>query len=189
MMYDMNQYAKDSLYRTQQLQAAQQLHLAEMVQAKQQTSFNVLHIGRKAVITISLFIVFISFLMLLPETIHASDKSDPGGADAFYDQMIAYRLGHYYYVTGEYERAVDYYNRAIDGIPESVLGRISSFRDIYWYKGDAQLKAGQSDAALVSYQYYLQLADNEAKPKEIEFVNALKTSMANGNVAMEPLEL
>lgn len=189
-MYDMNQYAKDKLYRTQKLHEAQQTQLAKIVDENHKTlPSNAKRIGRNLTITISLVTFFVLFLMLAPQTMYAQDKADPGTVDAFYDQMIAYRLGHYYYVTGEYERAVDYYNQAIAGIPELILMRISSYRDLYWYKADAQLKAGQPDAALASYQYYLQLDGDDAREVEINFVQTLAANIAIGNLVMEPLEI
>ncbi len=188
-MYDMNQYAKDKLYRAEKLHKAQQLQLAEAVRENHTPmSSSAFLTGRKLTITVSLVTFFVLFLLLVPQTIYADDKLDPGGADAFYDQMIAYRLGHYYYVTGEYERAVYYYDQAIAGIPELILAQISSFLDLYWYKGDAQLKAGLPDAALESYQYYLQLAGDQAKGAEINFVQTLEANIATGNLVMEPLE-
>src|SRR6266498_1421040 len=157
-MYNLNQYSKDINRRARIQQEVQQIHLAEAMQRNQKAATaNSLHIGHKLTVAIALVIVVILFLLLAPQRISASDKFDSGENDAFYDQMIAYRLGHYYYVTGEYERAVDYYNQAIVGIPEIVMMHMSCFRDLYWYRGDAQLKAGQPDAALDSYEYYLKL--------------------------------
>lgn len=188
-MYNLNQYTKDTNRRARIQQEVKQIHFADEMQANQKTaSANTLHIGHKLTVTIALVIVVILFLLLAPQRISASDKFDSGDADAFYDQMMAYRLGHYYYVTGDYERAVDYYNQAIEGIPEAVLAQVSSFRDLYWYRGDAQLKSEQLDAALDSYQYYLKLAGDEAVEVEINFVQALQTNIATGNVTMEPLE-
>lgn len=189
-MNNMQQYAIDKLNQTLKLHEAEQLHLAETVPGQYRTStFTTLRINHKIVKTVSLVALFVLFLLVIPQTIHAQDKYDTSGQDAYYDQMMAFRLGHYYYVTGEYERAIEYYNHAIEGIPEAIFVQMSSFRDLYWLKGDAQLKAGQPDAAYITYQRYLQLAGNEAKEKEIAFVQTLETNLATGNVVMEPLEV
>lgn len=187
-MYDMNQYAKDKMYRAQKLQEARQAHLAANLQVVSKPAI-LMFSGRKLIITLSVITTFIILLMVMPTAIQAQDKYEAGSADPFYDQMIAYRLGHYYYVIGEYQRAVDYYNEALIGIPEIILVQMSSLRDIYWLRGDAQLKAGQTNAALESYQMYLQLAGTKASVQETEFVGAIINSIANGTVVMEPLEI
>ncbi len=188
-MYNLNQYSKDTNRRARIQQEVQQINFADNLQGNQKTiSTNTLHIGHKLTLTIALAVLVILFLLLAPQKISASDKFDAGEADAFYDEMVAYRLGYYYYVTGEYERAVDYYNQAIAGIPEVVMIRMSCFRDLYWYRGDAQLKLEQPDAALGSYQYYLKLAGDQVNDVEISFVQALQANIATGNVTMKPLE-
>ncbi len=187
-MYDLNQYAKDQSSLTRKIHQAEQQHLAELaLKNSNMPSHNSIHMGHRMMMTILVVVGFILFLLLVPQTTNAQDKSDPGNADAFYDQMIAFRLGYYYYVTGEYERAVDYYNQAITGIPESILARMNDFRCIYWYLGDAQLKAGNADAALKNYQHYLELVGDEANTVTIDFVQTLKENIASGEVVLEPL--
>ncbi len=188
-MYNPNQYAKDKLYRTQKIHEAEQQHLADRVQGNQSTfSMRKFYMGHRLLVTMLLVAVFVLFLLLVPRTINASDdKSDPGEGDAFYDQMVAFRLGYYYYVTGEYDRAVDYYNQAIEGIPEVVFTRMNVFRCIYWYRGDAQLKAGQPEAALESYHHYLELMGDEANTVTVDFVQTVEDSITSGAVMPEPL--
>ncbi len=188
-MYNPNQYAKDKLYRTQKIREAEQQHLADRVQGNQSTfSLRKFYIGHRLLVTMMLAAVFVLFLLLVPRTISASDnKADPGDGDAFYDQMVAFRLGYYYYVTGEYDRAVDYYDQAIEGIPEVMFTRVDTFRCIYWYRGDAELKAGQPDAALVSYRYYLELAGDQVNPVVVDFVQTVEDSIMSGAAMPEPL--
>ena len=127
-------------------------------------------------------------MFILSGTIYADDKLERGETDPYYQQMIAYRLGHYYYVTGDYEQAIEHYEQAIDGIPESVLARMSSLRDLYWLKGDALLKANQPEAALISYLFYLHLAGGSVTDTEVQFVEMLSANIAAGNVVLEPLD-
>lgn len=188
-MYNPNQYAKDKLYRTLKLREAEQQHLADMVQENQTTfSLQKFYVAHRLMVTMLLAAVFVLLLLLAPRTISASDsKSDPGAGEAFYDQMVAFRLGYYYYVTGEYDRAVDYYNQAIAGIPEEVFAKVDTFRCIYWYRGDAQLKAGQFDAALDSYRSYLELAGDQVNPAVVDFVQTVENSITSGAAMPEPL--
>ena len=186
-MYDLNQYAKDQLHRSQQLQEAQKRHLSDTL-SKQHAVFN-LHpfFQNKVKLLLTICITGMS-LLIISGTIHADDKLDRGEADPYYSQMVAYRLGHYYYVTGDYERAIEYYEQAINGIPESVLARMSSLHDLYWLKGDALLKANQPEAALISYLYYLHLAGDHVTDKEFIFVVSLSANIASGHIVLEPLD-
>jgi len=187
-MYNLNQYAKDTNRRARIQQEVQQINFADTIQGNQKTvSFNTRRMGYKLIVTTALAVLVILLLLLVPQTTNASDKLDPGEGDAFYDQMVAFRLGYYYYVTGEYERAVDYYNQAIGGLPEVVFTRVDTFRCMYWYLGDAQLKDGDPNAALKNYQRYLELVGDQANPVAVNFVQTLKDSITSGGVTPEPL--
>ena len=186
-MYNLNQYAKDQYHRSQQLQNAQEQHLADMVSDRKASPNRRPLFHNKSRLLLIACVTLVS-MFILSGTIFADDKLDHGETDPYYEQMIAYRLGHYYYVTGDYERAIEYYEQAIDGIPEAVLARMSSLRDLYWYKGDALLKANQPEAALISYLFYLQLAGGSATDPEVQFVEMLSANIAAGNVVLEPLD-
>ncbi|MBI1277630.1 MAG: hypothetical protein GC179_05845 [Anaerolineaceae bacterium] len=189
-MYDINQYEKDNLHRAQMLREAEHIRLEKIAQPSPTLhSGLVLHIGHRGVIAFVVILLVLAYLLLVPQTSYAQDKVDADKSDAYCEQMIAFRLGHYYYVTGDYERAIGYYDTAIAGIPEAVLGHIASLRDIYWYKGDAQLMAGQMEKALASYRHYVALAGNDAQSQELAFVKALEDNLAAGIMVMEPLEL
>jgi cytochrome c-type biogenesis protein CcmH/NrfG len=93
--------------------------------------------------------------------------------EPFADAMRAYREGLYALNHGDPEQAVERLTVAIESIPAEVVARVPAYQDMYWVLGEAQEAAGLAEEALISYQYWLELAGDEAAPWTAVKVKAL----------------
>ena len=103
---------------------------------------------------------------------------DPGGGDFFPEASLAYRMGHYYLVTGEPDKALEWLTQAFDNMPEEVLLTMPLYQDWYWTLGEAQEAAGLWQEALTSYQQWLMLAGDDAAPWAVAHAQALDEQAA-----------
>jgi tetratricopeptide (TPR) repeat protein len=131
---------------------------------------------------LALFVLLMVTLLAMPRVSGAHHVKEPGKGEPFADAMVAYRLGHYYFVHGDYSQAIVKYRLAIKGIPAKVFEAASTYRVLYWDMGDAYLLDGQYDEALSSYQHYLDLAGDDASDKAIAYVEQLATAINQHSV-------
>lgn len=94
--------------------------------------------------------------------VHAQEAHDPGEYEPFPEAMLAYRLGNYYFVTGDYARAADKLSEAVRLMPETAFALQPRYSVLYWALGEAQEAEGMQAEALISYRRFLTLADEEA---------------------------
>ncbi|MCA9908650.1 MAG: hypothetical protein KC519_08385 [Anaerolineae bacterium] len=169
--------AKDQLldqeYRTQKMVAAKQQRLAQYVHGNEYDHLELQHNGRRTLIMIASFI-FLLLVTLFASTQTASAQSvvtrDPADNEPYKPAMLAYRLANYHAVAGDFERAIVEYERAIEGFPAELFAVDVSVAAIYWQLGDAQRLSGDTEAALVSYHLFLDLAGDKASEVAFERV-------------------
>ena len=135
-----------------------------------------LHSKRWLVLT-SILIVVVTLLLASHRPAHAQDNIDRGKAEPFPDAIIAYRLGNYYLVKGDYERAIEYLSKSIALIPEEIFIVETAYADIYWALGEAEERSGLYAQALDHYQRFLDLAGNEAAPWTNQKVETLRAQL------------
>ncbi|NLE52978.1 MAG: tetratricopeptide repeat protein [Chloroflexi bacterium] len=136
------------------------------------------HLRRKKfpLLTVS-FIIVVTLALASHRPARAQDNIDGGKAEPFPDAIIAYRLGNYYLVIGDYERAIEYLSRAIALIPEEVFAIETAYADIYWALGEAEERSGLYAQALFHYQRFLDLAGDEAAPWTQQKVQTLRAQL------------
>lgn len=189
-MFNSNDYAKGKAYRSDKMREATRDHLAKETQSGStnpvefQTFF---YAHRRAVIVVVLAVLAALLTLMLPNTSSAHDLAESGDNEPFAPAIQAYRVGHYYYVSGQYEKAIEQYTLAIEGIPAVVFEKADTYRVIHWDMGDARLMAGQYDEALASYRRFIELMDGTASTAAIEFVERLEESIARDMVNLTPL--
>ncbi len=182
MFYNSSDYPKAQTYRSDRLAEARRDHLAKITNPATFKFPALRRCRRLLVVAVALVI-----LVALPVTAGAQDKREAGDNEPFATAIMAYRLGHYYYVTGQYDRAVEHYTQAIDGIPAEIFAFSVDYAVMYWDMGDALLLAGQYAAALDSYQHFVDLLDGGASAEVIAFVAQLETAVAQGVVTLQPM--
>lgn len=189
-MFNSNDYAKDKAYRSDKMRQAGRDHLAKAALAGSTHRFELepfVYAHRRAVIAVTLVVLAVVLMMALPRMTNAHDLADPGEGELFAPAIMAYRIGHYYYVAGNYDRAIEEYTKAIEGIPPVVFEKSADYAVMYWDMGDAQLMAGEHENALMSYRRFLELLDEKASQRAIEFVERLEAGIAQGVVNLTPL--
>jgi tetratricopeptide (TPR) repeat protein len=130
------------------------------------------------VIVLAVLLLFTGYLR-----VYAQEMVDPGTSEPFADAMVAYRLGYYYLVTGDYEQAVEQLNEAIELIPEWAFTAESAYADLYWTLGEAQEHLGLYEDALVNYHQFLELVGDDAAPWTVEWVQQLENRVAAAHAA------
>lgn len=131
-------------------------------------------------------LLILAALLVLPvgrPAARGQDLVDPDDADLFHDAMLAYRLGHYYLVKGDYERAVIKLTEAINLIPQEVFLAAPAYGDMYWTLGAAQEGAGMVVEALASYQRFVVLVGDDAAPWVLVKVRFLEFRVARWRLA------
>jgi tetratricopeptide (TPR) repeat protein len=109
--------------------------------------------------------------------VHAQDAWDTGESELFPEAMLAYRLGNYYLVTGDCERAVEKLSEAIDLMPAEAFTALPQYSVMYWTLGQAQEQAEMQAEALASYRQFLTLAGEKAAPWTAEKVQQLQAEL------------
>jgi tetratricopeptide (TPR) repeat protein len=83
-------------------------------------------------------------VVLLPSLIaQAQDLRDPGVTEPYHPSFVHYRVGIYFALRGNYERALDEFTQAIDGLPQ--------FGSAYAARGDVYQTLGEFDLAIADY--------------------------------------
>lgn len=183
MFFNSNDYPKSIVYRNDRLAEARRDHLAKQVKPSE---FDVHFLRRFRLLMVAAIALVI--LVTLPGISRAgSDMIEPDANEPFVAAITAYRLGHYYFVTAEYDKAIAYYTQAIDGIPAVVFEKAEKYRVIYWDMGDALLMNGQYEAALASYQHFLELTGETASQRATEFVERLEEGISQQVINLTPL--
>ncbi len=177
-MFSYRNYSQNKVYRTEKIREAENDRLAQL--ARENTRRHVF--GRRTAIVI--VTIFILVALLSPQTSYAQDYSvsDAGGHDYYTEATTAYRLGRFYFARQNYERAIEAYSEAIEGIPQAVFEALPLYANIYWELGNAQTMAGHYAEALVSYRSYLELAGDDASVEAVEYVAALEAALHEGTV-------
>jgi tetratricopeptide (TPR) repeat protein len=183
MLYS-NDYAKDKEYRARKMREAENNRQARKAQSNSTSGFRWQPVpGRRVALALVLVALLLVSALVFPLVTRAQDAWDSGSREAFFDAMVAYRMGRYYFARGDYLRAIARYEEAIAGIPQEVYEVIPGYANLYWDMGEAQFMAGQYDAALVSYHRYLELATPEASAEARVYVQQLEQAMSNGTVS------
>jgi tetratricopeptide (TPR) repeat protein len=130
------------------------------------------------VIVLAVLLLFTGYLR-----VYAQDAIDPGTSEPFADAMVAYRLGYYYLVTGDYEQAVGQLNEAIALMPEWAFTADSAYADLYWTLGEAQEQLGLYEDALANYHQFLALVGDDAAPWTVEWVQQLEDRVEAAHAA------
>lgn len=76
-------------------------------------------------------VILILSLIVMTHVTLARDTADSGQGQAFSDAILNYRLGHYYFVTGDYEKAIAEYSAAIEAIPATVFEQHLDYAVMY----------------------------------------------------------
>ena len=177
-MFNSNDFAKDQEYRNRTMREVAREQLAIEARSTSTTNFNfadAVRNNRRLIVVV----ILIGLFILMTGTTSARDMTESGN-EPFAEGMQAYRVGHYFYVSGSYERAVAEYQFAIDNIPQDVFAAKDMYWVIYWELGNAQFKAGQPENALDSYKCFLNLMDDGASDEAIKFVSELETRISDG---------
>jgi tetratricopeptide (TPR) repeat protein len=124
-------------------------------------------VGRRKLMAIFTLLVFIIFVVPLAAvsagaSIHFPLPSDDIDAGVIGPGLLAYRLGNYYYVTGNYQRAAEYFAQAIAQTPERVFGLAPQMSAFHWGLFDAQIALEQYEEAAATYLAYLAVAGAKA---------------------------
>ena len=106
----------------------------------------------------------------------AQDSIQPDENILFHDAMLAYRLGNYYRMKGDYERAVEYLSEAITLMPDWAFYADTGYADMHWTLGEALESSGRYSEALVHYRRFLALVGDEAAPWTVKKVEAFAAS-------------
>ncbi|MEO8391923.1 MAG: tetratricopeptide repeat protein [Chloroflexota bacterium] len=183
---DNYQYILNKLHRDvamREVEGEQRAHEACTAPSADLSKASAIHTHSRHLTVTLLVVLFILLTCLFPAVTHAQDLIDVGQGEFFTDAMVAYRVGYYYFLKGDYDRAIQEYEQTVQGIPQGVFAASVDYATIYWDLGDAQLMAEQYDQALASYQHYLDLAGDDATALAVAYVQRLAEAMNNGTVA------
>lgn len=185
MLLNGKEYPLHKEHTARAMRQANQDQLAQLAQPHSTTSSDgrPAHVGRRLVIVTILIVLLALSALAFPQISRANDLLDEGGVEPLAEAMTAYRVGHYYFVAGDYDRAIAYYTEAIDEMPEVIFEGSADYAVIFWDMGDAQFMAGQHGEALACYQRYLELAGDEASAEAAEYVRQLGDALDNGTTA------
>ncbi len=181
-MFNSNDFAKDREYRNRTMREAAREQLANEARSASTSNFNLadaVHNHHRLLVVVILVALFVLAQFLIPRAAAARDTTEAGD-EPFASAMQAYRVGHYFYVAGSYERAIDEYQFAINNIPETIFAAKDMYWVIYWELGNAQFKADQPAEALESYKCFLNLMKEEASDEAVKFVDELETRISDG---------
>ncbi len=187
MFRDANDYyAQDKVYRAQKMRVAESERLGHQARSTLRRNFSItsaIQSHSRFWFAFLLAVLFILFSVTMPSAAHAQFLPDPGEKEPYSDAMAAYLVGNYYFIKGDYDRAVELYGETLEGVPQSALENSIYYAVIYWHLGDAQLMSGQYDEALASYQNYLGCAGDRASALETAYVQRLEQAINSGTPA------
>ena len=175
-----NDYPLDKEYRARMEGKAQQAQLADIATDVEHPTKNWQlpafsgHTWKLRVAAV--FIILVVTVFIAPRTVGAQDSvlhPDTGQSDLLGEPMVAYRMGNYYFVTGDYQRAAEYFTEAIDLMPEVVFTERSEYSCLHWALMEAYLLMGDSEGAVETYRAYLEAAGSTADPIFLAYVQDL----------------
>jgi tetratricopeptide (TPR) repeat protein len=92
----------------------------------------------------------LAFAVATTATAHAQlDLIDRGGAEPFNQEMVSYRVGIYFQLRGEHERAIAEFTVTIDGLPH--------FGEAYAARGDSYTVLGEYEQAITDYNQAIRI--------------------------------
>ncbi len=175
------QYQVDAERRAQTQRQATQDHLAETANARHGRQLpDLQHIGRRLWVAVAIIILVVMAAFVAPQNVEAQDLLDPGQGDPLGLVMVAYRVGSFYFETGDYEKAAEKFAEAIELTPVEVFQQIPEYSVLYWALVDAQVELGDTNGAWDSYQSYLEVAGENADELFVAYVQELEISIASG---------
>ncbi len=175
------QYQLDEQHRTQTQRQATQDHLAQIANVSRGRQLPALpHIGRRLWLAIAIIILVGVAAFVTPTGAKAQDLLDPGQGDPLGQVMVAYRVGSFYFETGDYQKAAEKFTEAIELTPIEVFQQLPEYSVLYWALVDAQLELGDTAGAWDSYQSYLEVAGENADGLFTAYVQELEISIAAG---------
>ena len=121
-----------------------------------------------------IIVLLLGLFVAAQQTFAEGPMHDPGGSDFFPEANLAYRMGHYYLISGEPDKALEWLTLAFEHMPDEVLQTVPMYQDWYWTLGEVQEAAGLYEEALVSYQQWLTLVGDDAAPWTVIYVQALE---------------
>jgi tetratricopeptide (TPR) repeat protein len=133
---------------------------------------------------VTVFALFMLVMLLGPlavvsagESVHPPAPSDETDAGVIGPGLLSYRLGNYYYVTEDYERAAEYFADAIARTPERIFGLLSEMSCFHWGLFDAQIALEQYEDAAATYAAYVAVAGAKADRYFADYVQDIATSL------------
>ncbi len=176
------QYQLDEQRRTQIQHQATQDHLVQIANVRRGRQFPTLpHIGRRLWLAFIIIVLLLTVAIATPTGAKAQDYLiDPGQGDPFGQVMVAYRIGSFYFETGDYEKATEKFAEAIELTPVEVFQQLPEYSVLYWALVDAQLELGDTAGAWDSYQSYLEVAGENADELFTTYVQELEISITAG---------
>lgn len=168
-------YQKSIEYQTLTRQAADQHRLSRRASRQQAATSGVYQIPRQLVIAIIMIVAVVALLTSAqPALAHQNPQLDPGEGTLFQDAMVAFTLGHYYYGVEDYEKALGYFERSIDLLPEIVFEVAPvDYANHYRRLGMTQAVLGDIAGAHDSFERYLVLAGDGADPMIVAVMAAV----------------
>ncbi len=175
------QYQVDAEHRAQKQRQATQDHLAETAIAGRGHQLPGLpHIGRRLLVAIVVVILVAVAAFVSPTGAEAQDVIDSGQGEPFGPAMVAFRVGNFYFETGNYQQAAEKFAEAIELTPVEVFQQLPEYSVMYWMLVDAQVELGDTAGAWDSYQSYLEVAGENADELFTAYVEELEISIVAG---------
>jgi tetratricopeptide (TPR) repeat protein len=173
-------------YQEEQRRQAEQYRAAQAARDTDDTSGQFPLRGRIWVVIGLVIVLAVVFLFAGYMRVYAQDMADPGQSEPFPGAMLAYRLGSYYLVTGDYDRAVAKLGEAVELMPEWAFAVEPDYADLFWTLGEAQEHLGLVEDALANYRQFLALVGDDAAPWTIEWVQQLELRLAEAPATAFP---
>lgn len=110
--------------------------------------------------------LLVLFGTLFSQPAHAQDITiapTSGGSDGVLpDTMRAFQLGHYYFATGDYERAEELFDEAIAYLPDDFFDFVPEYAFLYLYLAESQFRQGDYTEAARHFERYLEITGEDA---------------------------
>jgi tetratricopeptide (TPR) repeat protein len=139
-------------------------------------------VGRRTLTAIAVFIFLILAVFVLPlNNVSAQGTTDmptpETDAGVMGPGLLPYRLGNYYYVKGDYERAAEYFAEAIAQTPERVFALLPEMSVFHWGLFDAQIAQELYEDAAITYAAYLEVAGEQADHYFADYIQDVEDNL------------
>jgi tetratricopeptide (TPR) repeat protein len=124
------------------------------------------------------FVLLIMMLMLSTNPAKAQQVIHSGEGEPFQETMLPFTLGRYYFLKGDYEKAVEYFTEAVESLPVEVYEYDATFSGLYLALADAQEAAGLHEEALESYALYIEYSGEEVDLEDIVLEDVEDSTLA-----------